>query len=137
MSKAVPVGTILWRDLTVPDAEAIRDFYQEVVGWVSRGDDMGGYEDYNMFPPGAEENAAGICHARGVNANLPAQWLMYIVVADVASSAAACQAHGGKIIDGPRPMGAGLFCCIQDPAGAYCALYQLPEAQNVRAENTD
>jgi len=27
-------GKIGWIDLTVPDAEAIRDFYQHVAGWV-------------------------------------------------------------------------------------------------------
>ena len=132
MSKAVPVGTIMWRDLTVPNAEAVRDFYQEVVGWTFQGEEMDGYEDYNMLSPDGEERVAGICHARGSNANVPPQWLLYIVVADVARSAAACQARGGKIIDGPRPMGAGIFCCIQDPAGAYCALYQLPDEQNIQ-----
>lgn len=25
-------GTIMWHDLTVPDAEAVRDFYAAVVG---------------------------------------------------------------------------------------------------------
>ena len=28
-------GTIGWRDLTVPDAAKVRDFYQAVVGWKS------------------------------------------------------------------------------------------------------
>lgn len=130
MSNAVPVGTIIWRDLTVANAETIRDFYHQVVGWEYRGEDMGGYADYNMLAPGGEENLAGICHARDSNADLPPHWLIYIAVADVAKSAAACAALGGKIISGPRPMGAGLFCAIQDPAGAYCALYQLPGSAN-------
>jgi predicted enzyme related to lactoylglutathione lyase len=33
---------------------------------------------------------------------------------------------GGKVLDGPRAMG-GKFACIQDPAGAICALWQ-PES---------
>ena len=28
-----PVGTIGWTDLTVPDADGLRDFYSAVVGW--------------------------------------------------------------------------------------------------------
>jgi catechol-2,3-dioxygenase len=29
------VGTIGWVDLTVPNADEVRDFYMEVVGWKS------------------------------------------------------------------------------------------------------
>ena len=61
-------GDIVWRDLTVSDATSIRDFYSAVVGWTSAGEDMGGYEDYNMIPAGSADGIAGICHARGSNA---------------------------------------------------------------------
>lgn len=53
MSKAVPVGTIMWQDLTIPDAESVRDFYRQVVGWEFRGEEMGGYEDFHQDPAGA------------------------------------------------------------------------------------
>jgi predicted enzyme related to lactoylglutathione lyase len=132
MSQSVPVGTILWQDLTLPEAEPIRDFYRQVVGWDVRGEDMGGYEDYHMLLPGTDQSVTGICHARGANvdlAKLPPVWLMYIVVADMVESAAACLALGGKLLTQPRSMGGGLFCVIQDPAGAICALYQLEVAQ--------
>ena len=66
---------------------------------------------------------AGICHARGSNANLPAQWLMYVVVEDVEASARHCVELGGELLDGPRELGGGRFCVIRDPAGAVCALY--------------
>jgi hypothetical protein len=46
--------------------------YAEVVGWISDPVDMGEYSDFNMIVPKTCESAAGICHARGVNANLPA-----------------------------------------------------------------
>ena len=118
------IGTIGWRDLTVRDAEGVRDFYQRVVGWTAKAEEMGGYSDFSMIPPGADEPVAGVCHARGANADLPAQWLMYIVVEDVALSAARCAELGGKVLSGPRPTAGGRFCVIQDPAGAVCALYQ-------------
>jgi predicted enzyme related to lactoylglutathione lyase len=31
---------------------------------------------------------------------------------------------GGKVGAGPRMMGGGRFCVIQDPAGAMCALFK-------------
>ena len=65
------VGTITWRDLTVPNAEQVRDFYQAVVGWGAEGCDMGGYEDFNMTVPGTGEGIAGVCHARGCNEGIP------------------------------------------------------------------
>lgn len=118
------VGKITWTDLTVPNAEEVRDFYARVVGWEVDEVDMGGYADYMMLLPGTEDGVAGICFAKGSNANLPAQWLVYITVADITASVAACTANGGKVLDGPRPMGDAQFACIQDPAGAVCALYQ-------------
>ncbi len=123
-----PVGTVIWRDLTVPDAAAIRDFYARVVGWRAEPVNMGSHTDFNMLPPDGSEPAAGICHARGVNADLPPQWLMYIVVDDVDQSATDCVKLGGTIVSPQRSMGGGRFCVIRDPAGAVCALYQPPTA---------
>ena len=47
-----PIGTIGWLDLTIPDAEAGREFYEAVCGWTSAPIDMGGYNDYAMVAPG-------------------------------------------------------------------------------------
>ncbi len=116
------VGTIVWRDLTVTDASRVREFYSHVVGWRSVGQNMGEYEDYNMNLPGNDETVAGICHARGVNAKVPPQWLIYITVENLDTSMESCKKLGGKIIDGPRDMGNTRVCIIQDPAGAYAGL---------------
>ena len=93
------IGSIVWRDLTVGDAAKIRDFYCDVTGWEYSSQDMGGYSDFNMNLPGGQETVAGICHARGSNASLPAQWLIYIVVEDVDESAQRCVKLGGKVYD--------------------------------------
>ena len=119
------IGTINWIDLTVPDAEKVREFYREVVGWSAVGLDMGGYEDYCMNPPDTDQSVAGICHARGGNANIPAQWLIYINVADLDRSIEAVNARGGKVLTGPKAAGEqGRFCVIEDPAGAVAALFE-------------
>jgi predicted enzyme related to lactoylglutathione lyase len=41
MSTPPRPGTITWQDLTVPDAEALRDFYASVVGWKAQPVRMG------------------------------------------------------------------------------------------------
>jgi predicted enzyme related to lactoylglutathione lyase len=91
--------------------------------------DMGDYIDFTMTPPGTKEAVAGVCHARGANADLPAQWLIYIAVEDLDQSLAACADLGGEILVPPRQMGEDRFGVIQDPAGAVCALYESAAEQ--------
>ena len=122
MNDKQPTGTIIWKDLTVENADVIRDFYGEVVGWKHEPVEMGGYADYNMMARKGGEPSAGICHARGANANLPAQWLMYVTVEDIDSSIRRAVELGGHLVDGPRGMGKNRFCVIRDPAGAVIAL---------------
>lgn len=117
------IGTIGWHDLTVPDAENVREFYQQVAGWTAEGLDMGGYSDYVMKSGATGEAVGGVCFARGGNADVPPVWLMYIVVEDIEASAARVRELGGKILKGPTGGGHN-FCVIEDPAGAICALYQ-------------
>ena len=116
------IGRIEWMDLTVGDAERVKNFYANVVGWKAEDVDMGSYSDFNMNLADSGDTIAGICHARGSNANIPAQWLMYVRVADVAESAKQCEKRSGKVLDGPRRMGGSNFCVIQDPCGAVLAL---------------
>ena len=126
MSKQNEPGGIGWIDITVDDSESLRDFYAEVAGWRPENVSMGEYDDFNMTLPGSGKPAAGICHARGSNAELPAQWLIYITVDNVDASAETCRALGGRVLVGPRAMGGGRFAVIEDPAGAVAALYQAP-----------
>jgi len=124
-TKKPETGSVSWTDLTVKDAEGVRDFYQKVVGWKSVPVEMGGYNDFMMNTPESGNSVAGICHARGVNAGLPAQWLIYVTVEDVDKSAAQCRELGGKVLVDPKGMGGhGRFCVIQDPAGAVAALFE-------------
>jgi len=128
MSRSETVGMIAWTDLTVPDAEGLKAFYSRVVGWETQGVDMGGYEDFNMIPPGGGDPVAGVCHARGTNEGLPPVWLVYIVVEDLEASLSACRDEGGDVLVGPKGMGPGsAYAVIRDPAGAVVALYQTGE----------
>ena len=122
-------GTMIGFDLTVPDAESIRDFYAAVVGWEPEPLDMGGYADYFMKAPGSGATVAGIVHARGENADLPPQWLTYIVVEDLEASLRHCTERGGtRVTDIKGAAGEQRYCVIQDPAGAYLALIELGTA---------
>ena len=129
-------GTILWHDLSVPDAGAVSDFYRQVIGWEKSPLSMGEYDDYVMQVKGDDESESegagghiltttGICHAKGQNSYIPPQWMIYVAVDDLDKSLEQCTLHGGKIIGEKRSQGKeAVYCLIQDPAGAHMMLYQ-------------
>lgn len=119
-------GRIAWLDLTVPDATATRSFYQDVIGWsaeeVAMDRDGDTYSDYCMLGDGADA-VAGICHARGRNVGLPAVWLVYLPVGDLAQSVRQVEAHGGEVVKASRgDDGAYSSVVIRDPVGAHMVL---------------
>ncbi len=117
-----PIGSICWTDLTVENADELRDFYAKVANWTHAPVAMGDYNDYCMNAPETGKTVAGICHARGPNANIPPQWMIYITVENVKQAADRCAELGGEVIDGPRKVGEQQFCIIRDPAGAVAGL---------------
>ena len=124
MSDSNMVGKVGWIDITVDDASGLRDFYGKVVGWLPENVSMGDYDDFAMAMPDTGEAVTGICHARGEDGDLPSGWLIYIVVADIDESIAACEAGGGRLVLAPRGLAGGRFCVIEDPSGATAGLYQ-------------
>lgn len=120
------IGAISWTDLTVPNAVELKEFYEAVVGWTDSPVEMGDYQDFCMNRPGDGQTVAGICHARGENADLPAQWMIYVNVQDLDQSVALCEARGGKVLRAPKDFGGGRCAVIQDPAGACIALFEQP-----------
>lgn len=126
MSTKKPVtGSVTWTDLTVPDATEVSAFYSAVVGWKAVSLDMGGYNDFCMNTLPGGKTVAGVCHARGMNADLPPQWLIYITVADLNASLRQCRKLGGKVLRKTRSLGeSGRYSVIQDPAGAFVALFE-------------
>lgn len=117
-------GMIAWHDLTVEDADEAREFYRAVVGWRPEPVDLDGHEDFNMRLPRGRDAVAGVCHARGSNADLPPQWLMYVIVESLEESLEACREKGGEVVAEPRGLGGSRYAVIRDPAGAVCALYE-------------
>lgn len=119
----IKLGKVAWLDLTVDNAQEVSEFYKDVIGWEIQGFDMGGYEDYCMNDPKTGDTMAGVCHARGGNTSLPAQWLVYLTVEDFDKSLVAVEAKGGKVLGEKKSDGrGGYYCLVQDPAGAYFML---------------
>ncbi|MBN1301942.1 MAG: VOC family protein [Melioribacteraceae bacterium] len=125
MSNKLKIGSIGWIDLTVNNADEIKDFYSAVVGWKPENVSMGDYNDYNMISAESGDPCAGICNKRGVNSNLPSVWMAYFIVEDISKSIASVKGFGGKVLVEPKEMGGqGKYAVIEDPAGAVCALFE-------------
>ncbi|MGD2109962.1 MAG: VOC family protein [Phycisphaerae bacterium] len=123
---AASIGCISWLDLTVANASATRDFYQQVVGWsvqdVAMEDTTERYADYSMLGDDGTP-AAGLCHARGVNVGLPPIWMLHLPVGDLAESLRRVQEGGGKIVKKTTGGdGEDANAVVQDPVGACLAL---------------
>jgi uncharacterized protein len=125
-SKAAGVGRIGWLDLTVQNAQETRDFYQQVIGWkvaeVAVGNGADRYSDFSMLDANGTA-AAGVCHARGGNADLPPVWLLYLPVGNLAESLHRVEALGGRICQRVQDQSkADQYAVIQDPVGVHLAL---------------
>jgi predicted enzyme related to lactoylglutathione lyase len=132
MNPSTPrTGLIKWADLTVDNAEEVRDFYSAVLDWGWTALEVGDREDYLMTNSESGEPAAGICNQAGDIEGLPQQWLVYVTVDDLDDSIAACDEHGGRVVFGPRASEAfGRWCVIEDPAGAVMALTELTPGED-------
>ncbi|HEX7070861.1 MAG TPA: VOC family protein [Rhodothermales bacterium] len=122
------VGRIAWLDLTVPNAQVTRDFYRDVVGWgvedVEIRDGEERYADYNMLSDDGSP-AAGVCHARGVNADLPPVWMLYLSVGDIDESIRRVEEEGGSILKAMRGKdGRYAYGAVLDPVGVAFSLVQ-------------
>jgi len=110
-------GRQIWRDLTVEDADRARDFYSKVFALKPQAFDMGGYSDYHMLDHEGE-SVFGICHARGVNADLPPVWLPYFAVDDAHEARRLAEEAGGSVIAGPQSYDRYTYFVLADPTGA-------------------
>ena len=90
---------------------------------------MGDYDDYNMLQADTGEVITGIINQRGVNAALPAVWLLYVGVEEVDASMRTCEELGGRVLITPTKDVAYKYAIIQDPAGAIIGIMQLDGPQ--------
>ncbi|MEX2536542.1 MAG: VOC family protein [Trueperaceae bacterium] len=120
------IGRVAWLDLTVRDAFRTRDDYRQVVGWsvqaVEMAEETDRYADSNLVREDGEP-AAGVCHARGTNADLPPVWHIYLPVGDLDESLRRVEAEGGTVLKvSRRADGRPLYAAVREPVGACFAL---------------
>ena len=108
-------GTACWYELQSPDGEKARQFYTALFGWTAKVS-----PEYTEWHQG-EAARGGMRETK----ETPAHWLVYFAVTDPDATVRQSESLGGKTIvpamDIPK---VGRFAVLQDPQGAYFALFK-------------
>lgn len=115
-------GCIAWLSIIVPDASAIRDFYQQVVGWsIKSFETEQSEEHFDRFEMqiDKETSAAEIRQASSSHNDIPPVWLIHLAVGDMAESLRRVREYGGLVIEETVEAG---HAVVRDPVGVYLAL---------------
>jgi predicted enzyme related to lactoylglutathione lyase len=110
-----PLGTPCWIDIQT-DVPRAKDFYGAVMGWSFKP--VTGASGWFMAMDGDKEVAA-------IGPGEPRDWLVYLGVEDIESTAQACVDAGGTLALPPGQVGTlGKAAILDDPGGAPFALWQ-------------
>jgi predicted enzyme related to lactoylglutathione lyase len=116
-----PPGTPTWVDLSTPDVDAGRAFYQTLFGWTTDEPAPPEYGGYAMFRKDGKLVAGSGPVMEGGH---PA-WTTYVRTADAAATAAKVREAGGEVVVEPmQVMTAGSMAILKDPTGAYFGVWQ-------------
>lgn len=122
-------GSINWTDLTTTNADEVKEFYKNVIGWTEQAIPMkDGDEEYNDFVMLHSENGAagGICHSRGANLGIPPQWIPYISVNEIDKRKNLAIENGAEVLkEQIDKNGLLYFVIMKDPSGAFFAMVRI------------
>jgi predicted enzyme related to lactoylglutathione lyase len=119
-------GTLCWADLSTPDVDAAKKFYETVFGWkIAPGEqDPSGY----LHIQNGQQFIGGIPPTTHRSPKIPPHWLLYFLVTDAAAATAKASGLGANVLLGASTMeNVGTWSVISDLEGAYLALFQPAE----------
>lgn len=114
-------GALTWNELHTGDIDAAEQFYGEVFGWGFEAMDTGeGNPVYHTIKNGDRMNG-GIMNTQPGE---PPNWLPYIAVDGLDEAMSTAKEGGGQVHAGPIAMPQGRIAVLQDPQGAFFALWE-------------
>lgn len=120
---AKPAGTPTWVDLSAPNAEAARAFYNALFGWeydVS-GPEFGGYATARV----GEHATAGISGPQPGAPPAPAAWSLYFASDNIDADIARAESLGAKVLFPTMVIGEfGSMAALVDPTGAMFSFWK-------------
>jgi predicted enzyme related to lactoylglutathione lyase len=130
-------GTFCWADLTTPDQDGAKAFYEALFGWEADDRPVGEGVTYStMLLDDSQVAGIGPQPQAQREAGVPAMWNSYVAVVD-ADAVATRAAELGATVHAPPfdVMDAGRMAVIQDPQGAYFELWQPNQHQGAQLVN--
>ena len=115
-------NTVVWNELQTRDPEGAKTFYGKVFDWTYESDPNG-----YILCQESGRTQAGIIHM-GENwpPDVPNNWTVYFMVADLDASVAKAGKLGGNIMVPPTQAGEmGKFAVVQDPQGGVFTIMQF------------
>lgn len=112
----------LWVELWTPEPGRAVDFYQAVFGYSVSAAAAKGGAGYVLSAGGRAR--AGVLLTP--DPQLPAAWIPYVRVADVAKTAALARDNGARVVVAPRRHHRGQVAVLVDPLGAPFAVANWP-----------
>lgn len=126
-----PPGRFVWPELMTTDIAAARAFYQPLLGWDVKENDMGAMGIYYIFTKDGCEVAAGFQMTPDM-AGVPPHWGAYASVTSADEAVEKAKALGGQVVMGPFDVEHGghkhgRTAMLIDPIGAHISVWQAYE----------
>jgi len=113
-------NALTWNELQTPSIDMARSFYAAVFDW-SYDVDENGYVAAKV----EDRVQAGMMQFNGQMENVPPNWSVYFLVADVEAAAAkASKLDGSLLLPVTQAGEVGKFCVVQDPQGAVFSVIE-------------
>lgn len=113
-------GRFVWFELVTPNVADAVAFWTEVAGLSTTETAMGTTSYTRIFR--GKDAIGGVAEPQ--MAGVPAHWTSYLSVEDVAATAKAVVANGGRVIVPATDIGIGTFALVADPQGAMFNLWR-------------
>ena len=120
-SPDAPPGSFCWNELHTSDPAGALSFYEKVLGFSHRSQQMGPSQTYHILSRGGVERGGVF----GDGAPGAANWLPYVLTSDTDATAGRARRLGATMCVDPADIpGVGRFAVFTDPAGASIAILQ-------------
>ncbi len=114
-------NTLVWNELQTRDSDGAKAFFSTVMGW-TYDSDPNGY----ITCKADGRIQAGMMQMDESWGEVPNNWTVYFMVADLATAVAKVQELGGNILVPPTSAGEmGKFSAVQDPQGGAFTIMQF------------
>lgn len=114
-------GAPCWADAMLPDLEAGKRFYGELLGWTFQD----GEKEHEFYTQAFHDGKNVAALAPKPDGRMPTAWTVYLASADAAATARKVTDAGGRLIAGPMAVDRfGTMALAVDPGGAVFGVWQ-------------